>query len=223
MRTTTVIFRSSSREQAHLLRQVLADQGIMATVIDQVYHEGAPAAVQVLVFSDQAAQAHRVVRDFLDEWTSVEPDAVLEEAYTLEEEAGRKQMAWRACSQCGTDRLIKCPACGERRHAFPLADPPPYARASEPEEDDGWPVTLRLECPTCDEIFKPRDAGVCEQCGRPFEHAGAGAAAQAVGDIQPDSPWQVSHLLYILLAALLLGALGVYLYGTPNGVRPPLF
>jgi hypothetical protein len=219
--STTVIFRSGSREQAHLLCQALVEHGITARVIDEMYHEGVPGSTQVLVFEHQAEEASPIVEDFLANWVSVDPDAELEDEHSLEDHDGRTHMSWRACRQCGAPRPIICPSCGEQEKSFPLADPSPRrAGADSPD----LPPVLHLQCTICDEIFQPHDAGVCQHCGHTFEHSLPGNDETPPFSAPPDNtPWQLPQLLLLIILALCLGILALYLYGDPNWPRlPPL-
>jgi hypothetical protein len=77
--TTTVIFRTPNREQAHLLCQALVEHGITGRVFEHPSHEGALASARVVVFEEQAEDARPIVEDFLTQWVTVDPDAELEE------------------------------------------------------------------------------------------------------------------------------------------------
>jgi hypothetical protein len=186
-----VIYSAASTQQAHLLKGLLAEQGIAAWVVnDAIQFAGGDlplgwaAAARVVVGEENAIEARRLAEDF-DRQTAHEPtdddpaaDGVLDQWDD-----------WPVCPKCGERRSARCPACLASGTSFPLAD--------IQETADGQRVFLL--CKDCGDHFLPEWFRLCPRCGYDF---GGGI------EIDPPQPttWPTVGLRSVIVLALLLGA-----------------
>jgi hypothetical protein len=163
-----VIYSAQSAEDAHLLKNILAENGIEAHVMNTglgaVVGFDSPLAAQVAVAGKDVAEARRIAAEF-DEHKPIDT------AEAAETTATAARGDWPACPRCGTPRTAICPACRTEGSDFPSADRAPDAEPG----DASRPLLL---CPECDEPFTPGYLRRCGQCGHPFESAGDVDAAE---------------------------------------------
>lgn len=179
---TRVIYTAARSEQAHLLKNLLADAGIRAYVVNDALQQavgefppGWSSAARVVVPDDQAAVARRIAEEF-----DARSAAAMDEAGEISDEAepwGDEMPVWAACPACRRPRTAVCPICDTAGSDFAPGDAP-VGDGSKPERTK---PSLWI-CPTCDEPFEPRFLRRCEWCGHDF---GAGLEAPAEGDAEP--------------------------------------
>ncbi len=175
--TWIVIYRADNVQQAHLVRNLLEDHGIMAHVFNdrqidlghiaaQLSPEGAMnerhASTRVLVRPEDGPAAYELVADVdrnLNEGLSSP------ELAELEQEADRRDSTWPLCPGCRRPRHTSCPVCQTAGTSFPEAFHPD--RATEQSSSDAG-AALMVICPTCDEPFAPEFPARCEWCGHRF-------------------------------------------------------
>jgi predicted RNA-binding Zn-ribbon protein involved in translation (DUF1610 family) len=122
LRDPTEIYSAQSVVQAHLLKNLLADQGITAIVANQLLHGGAgidlvgtPTAAKVIVPAEDAATAREFALEF--------------DARNLEASVGfggepitEASAPWPTCPECGAKRTTRCPICETSGTDFIEAD-----------------------------------------------------------------------------------------------------
>ncbi len=191
-----VIYTARSAEDAYLLKNILADNGIDAQVVnDEVTSglglQGAFAAARVVVSAKDAAAARQIATDF-DRQEAADSPAEVAPA-TAPAPAGS---AWPTCPQCATRRTAVCPACHTEGTDFSPADVAPDV------ETDATSPPL-LICPECEEPFAPGYLHRCPQCGYQFEPE---------PDIEPEGlrdrllawAWVVGAISVVLVFAALI-------------------
>jgi putative signal transducing protein len=122
LRDPTEIYSAQSVVQAHLLKNLLADQGITAIVTNQMLHGGAgidligtPTAAKVVVAAEDAAAAREFALDFDDRtyeragWPGGDP-------------TGPDSSPWPTCPGCDAKRTTRCPICETSGTDFTEAD-----------------------------------------------------------------------------------------------------
>jgi hypothetical protein len=218
-------------QDAHLLCNLLADQGIEATVTNEKLQGGGidllgwPTLAGVVVKSKDAVDARRVALDF-DRKTG---EATMERTLLASREDS--DPPWPACPQCGALRSTRCPHCHTAGHEFQPADAgfgdslglpapmgaapccgpggctaPGAAGASDPSAAPPLVPPGMVICPTCDEPFVPQYAGRCEWCGHEFPD-GFEVPQPATGDpTAEEMNWRVAvaALAMVVLAAVVL-------------------
>lgn len=122
LRDPTEVYSAKSVVQAHLLKNLLADQGILAIVTNQVLHGGAgidlvgtPTAAKVVVAAEDAAAAREFALEF-DERTRGQAMMAAEE--TIDDHVS----PWPTCPECGARRTTRCPICHASGTDFSEAD-----------------------------------------------------------------------------------------------------
>ncbi len=169
----TVIYKARSAEDANLLKNILAENGIDAQVVTAASSAwagmgGIFAYAEVIVAEKDVAEARRIAAEF-DQHTAIDTSEEVESATTTAAPAD-----WPTCPRCATRRSAICPACRTQGNDFPPAD-------RMPEAGPGEALRPLLLCPECDEPFTPGYLHRCAQCGYQFEaaededHAEAGA------------------------------------------------
>ncbi|MHB8901182.1 MAG: putative signal transducing protein [Thermoguttaceae bacterium] len=188
------IYSAQSVVQAHLLKNLLAEQGITAIVSNQVLQGGSgidfvgmATAAKVVVAAEDALAAREL---------ALESEERLREFSAEDGEAGDEAPAWPVCPECGARRTTRCPICATSGTDFTEADRVFLGdlAADAPEEEcsgscsgscgDGAgrscesvsvpgdlaesDATL-LMCSVCDEPFVPEYPRHCEWCGHEFE------------------------------------------------------
>ena len=131
---TTVIYAGRTMQDAHLLRNLLADEGIQAVVINDLLQGGSgvdivgwPTAARVVVAEQDAPRARQIAVEFDRRAAAAaqENAAAKEnqpEADAAEEHVREPAADWPACPQCGARRMTRCPVCGTAGTQFPSAD-----------------------------------------------------------------------------------------------------
>jgi hypothetical protein len=171
------IYIAANSQQAHLLRNLLADAGIEAFVsndtLNSVHFEPmdwliraagapgfAPTAPKLVVHEEDAEEAREIV---LAAETQLLEGGSSPELVQLETETGEEQ-AWPLCPHCARARLATCPVCETSGTNFAPAFLPDEEEGQEPSNSRHAQVL----CNICDEPFVPRFPARCEWCGHRF-------------------------------------------------------
>ncbi|NLE36489.1 MAG: hypothetical protein GX621_00525 [Pirellulaceae bacterium] len=123
----TVIYVAGSAQQAHLLRNLLAEHGIQAAVINEMLERGSgvdyvgwSTLARVVVHRRDAVEARRIAMEHDAKGAQLaqerESDAGTSEA------AGTMPDAWPRCPECGEPRITRCPICRTTGIEFREAD-----------------------------------------------------------------------------------------------------
>lgn len=122
LRDPTEIYSAQSVVQAHLLKNLLADQGITAIVANQLLHGGSgvdligtPTAAKVVVASEDAVTAREFALEFDDRTREQSP-------WPAGEPIDEDDTAWPTCPQCRAKRTTRCPICETSGTDFTEAD-----------------------------------------------------------------------------------------------------
>jgi len=229
LRDPTEIYSAQSVVQAHLLKNLLADQGILAIVTNQLLHGGAgidlvgmPTAAKVVVAAEDAAAAREFALEF-DERTRGQAMIAAEE--TIDQHVS----PWPTCPECGAKRTTRCPICQTSGTNFAEADrgflselaatagtepescscsgscsshsvAEPHGHCDPDAGTGGEEAETMLMCSVCDEPFKPAHPKHCEWCGHEFED---GYVVERIVDTDEISGRAIA----------VVGALGVLLLG----------
>jgi hypothetical protein len=162
----TVIYTAANPLDAHELKNLLADEGIEAYVINDALQAvtgevplGWATAARVLVAQRDALRARTLAEAFDRQTVAArrEPRSEAATATTL--------MALALCPACGRPRTAVCPICETAGADFLSGDMPPAAEPAEGAEAAERETRL-LICPTCDEPFEPGYLRDCEWCGQ---------------------------------------------------------
>ncbi len=208
----TVIYRADHVQQAHLVKNLLEEHGIMAHVLDdrQINLGQIPANLgdhglslqrhsdtRVLVHQQDADAAYEVVasaqRNLTEGLSS--PDLA-----ALEEEADRDGRPWPLCPSCRRPRLTSCPVCQTTGTSFPAAFHPDYEQhAGAASESD----PLFVLCTTCDEAFSPEFPARCEWCGHRF------ADGWEMEPFEPSEPLDVNVRVVAAIVGVVLTVVGL--------------
>jgi hypothetical protein len=120
----TVIYVAGSMQQAHMLRNLLAEHGIQAAVINDALERGSGVdyigwntAARVVVHPRDAIEARRIALEHDDQGAKM-----AEEQYPCVEEAEAMPEDWPRCPECGAQRLTRCPVCKTTGTEFAEAD-----------------------------------------------------------------------------------------------------
>jgi hypothetical protein len=164
------IYIAANVQQAHLLRNLLAEAGIDSFVSNETLNGVhfvpsdwliraaggpgfAPTAPKLVVHEDDAEEAREIL---LEAESTLLAGGAAPELVQLEAETGEEQ-AWPICPHCARPRLATCPVCKTSGTDFPPAFLP------DDVEADG-----SVLCTICDEAFTPRFPARCEWCGHRF-------------------------------------------------------
>src|SRR5262245_60747790 len=120
----TVIYSAASTQQAYLLKGLLEQEGIAASVVNDAIQLaggelplGWTSAARVVVPEENAAAARALAVQF-DQETAHES--------TSDDLADGEPLAdwsdWPRCPNCNQRRSARCPVCGASRTDFLLAD-----------------------------------------------------------------------------------------------------
>jgi hypothetical protein len=208
--TPIVIYEAASVEQAHLLKNLLADEGIQAFVQSTASGEGPvdwPVAARVYVHENDARTAREIAMEF--DVTSAE--ATLTARY-YEDDGETSDEGWPRCPSCQRRRLTRCPVCETAGTDFAEGFFP-YG-SEDPDEDAadagagtiGTRETFLVICPVCDEPFAPRHPRRCEWCGYGFAD---GWETQTRPTFEP---LDLNPRVLVTIAGLLLTVLAMVLF-----------
>ena len=164
-----VIFRARQSHHAHLLRNVLANYGIEATVTgDTLLNAGGEfihaGGIPVVVRPADVKLAEHIANAFVRHVLQAEPNV------EWDDEVRPSWPDWPICPQCRARQTAVCCHCDERGDDFALAEW--QGPAAEPSE-------VLLVCPTCDDVFVPQFYRDCPWCGF---HFGTGLDPQNPGE-----------------------------------------
>ncbi|HEV2969509.1 MAG TPA: DUF2007 domain-containing protein [Pirellulales bacterium] len=179
-----VIYTAASLPQAHVLRNVLEELGIPASITNDTIQfavgdvpAGWPTSPRVVVDEQQAELARRVALEFdVAGRSSRLRDKGDDDS---DSSADRETIAWPMCPKCGRRRVAICPFCGSTGDDIPPADLS-YQALEEHADDEGDTAALRLDrqstgtqrnwllCPTCEEPFEAQYEHACRNCGHDF-------------------------------------------------------
>lgn len=202
-----VVYTAGNLPQAFFLKNLLAEYGVTAQVLNEATHTLAEspanyrALPQVAVRREDAEFAREVAEEFDGQLRR--GAAAVAAAKPTSSAPPHRWQEWAACPQCGELRPTLCPSCDTRGTDFPLAEFVPSQDQQRPiqliadgQESPEDPV--HLVCPICDEVFQPRFHRHCARCGHDF---GSGLEHRAV-DQEPDE--QLNRRAAALLGVLLV-------------------
>jgi hypothetical protein len=217
----TVIYSAADSLQARYLQNLLEQEGIPSTVINEpvagaafTYPLGWATAPRVLVPLEYAEVARSIALEY-DETirtaalTDFGDDALGDDASSEAKPAAN----WPVCPMCDTRRQTECPACGSGGDDFPLAQASAALLAgakdllTEQAASDERAIADRkrpwLLCPTCDEVFQPPYERRCA-CGHDFGE----------GREEPVAPTRdrVDRRFVWLLVGIVAAGIGALLY-----------
>ena len=225
----TVIYTARSMQEAHLLKNLLAERQIEAIVLNDaleggsgVQYVGWSTAARVAVDEEHAVVARQLAARFDHQQTLSDDNA---DEDILDE--------WPRCPECDARRSTRCPVCSTAGTEFPSVDmgfdwiPQPGDLATttgchcgpggctsgdpgpEPVSPDheAAPPTM-LTCTTCDEPFVPGYPRLCEWCGHDF---GNGFEVE-VSEGPPEPIGNRPVLVMIALGLLLSVLIGYFMF-----------
>lgn len=208
---TEVIFVARMPTQAHLLKNLLEQCGIEATVTGDVLQGvqgavpmGTPTAARVLVAAEHVEAARRLVNEF--ERRDREAASVGSDEWAANGAVTSAIDVAPHCPECNAPRAAVCPYCKTQSAEFPQAEPDPVL--DEAAEND---QPTMLICTTCDEPFESRSRYVryCQSCGHDF---GRGVIVrEAVSDRTDEMNPRVVAVL-IGLGVLVLGTVAYFAF-----------
>jgi hypothetical protein len=195
----TVIYSAANTQQAYLLRGLLEEQGITASVVNDALQVaggelplGWTTAPRVVVAESDAVQARALAEQF---------DHQTAHKLTVDDSPEAEPLAewldWPVCPQCGQRRSARCPVCGISRTDFPLAE----------VQDGAGEQQVLLKCEDCDDLIQPQWYRLCAACGYDF-----GNGIQ-VDDVSAQDI-ATSRSLVAIVIALAAGALALAAYFT---------
>jgi hypothetical protein len=156
----TVIYTAANPLEAHELKNLLADEGIEAYVINDALQAvtgevpmGWATAARVLVAEQYAVRARALAEEFDRQTVAARTDPRREAATPT-----TAAVSLALCPACDRPRTAVCPICETAGADFLSGDAPPSADPADSE-------TQLLICPTCDEPFEPGYLRRCEWCG----------------------------------------------------------
>lgn len=191
-----VIYTARTMQDAHLLKNLLADERIQAIVLNEVLPGGSgvegvgwATAARVVVAEKDALRARQIAVKF-DRKMASSPGKL--EGIELPEEPPVVLDEWPRCPECDAPRLTRCPVCGTAGTNFlpadsdfiglPELDEAAKASAACSCGPDGCtPATATRETShdeeeedhvppaTDDHEAEPRTTLMCPTCDEPFE------------------------------------------------------
>ena len=190
----TVVYAARTLQDAHQLRNLLADAGIHAIVTNESLQGGFGnflgwQGLTRVVVREEDARAGAGHRHGVRRSASRRRPVRTPPART----SCRRRISppWPKCPQCGAARTTRCPVCGEIGVDFPASDP------------DSTGVS-RLTCPTCHRSFAAEYRRRCEGCGREFED---GYDVGPPDGAARDEPLMNARIAVVLLTIVALLAL----------------
>jgi hypothetical protein len=193
--TPTVIYSAASTQQAYLLKGLLEEEGIAASVVNDAIQLGGgelplgwTAAARIVVAQQDAAQARALAEEF-DRRTSHDAD----DLDSMEAEPLTDWSDWPVCPHCGQRRSARCPVCDVSRTDFLLAE----------MQDPADFANVLLKCDDCDDLIRPQWYRRCAACGHDF---GDGIEPDSAGmneTAATERIWLVAALLVAATVALI--------------------
>lgn len=188
-----VIYTARTMQDAHLLKNLLADQRIQAIVLNEALPGGSggdlvgwATAARVVVAEKDAVRARQIAVKF-DRKMASSPGKL--EGVQLPQEPPIVLEHWPRCPECDAPRLTRCPICGTAGSHFPQADTgflglpesdeaarpsagcgcgpggcTPSGAAAEPVPDDAHRLATDEAEPEVPETML-----ICTTCDEPFE------------------------------------------------------
>lgn len=212
------IYIAATAEQAHILRNLLAEAGIAAFVTNDTLVDPAgwvpraaggpgfvPTLPTIVVHEDDAEEARELL---LEAEGSIGSGSMAIELTQLVDETG-EESHWPLCPHCSRPRLATCPVCQTSGTDFAEAFLP-----EEEQEQEGSAERRLVICPTCDEVFTPKYPARCEWCGHHFSDGYEPRASQPL----MTTPVVLQEfngraaLLILAMATLAAGILGWFSY-----------
>ena len=124
----TVIYAARTLQDAHLLKNLLTEAGIRASVTNDVLQGGSGVDVvgwrtlaRVVVAEEDAESARSFVRDF--EQRGLRLQAAGADIAPPSEAPPEELAGWPLCPECDKPRLAVCPICQTAGTELPRADP----------------------------------------------------------------------------------------------------
>ncbi|HLA86302.1 MAG TPA: DUF2007 domain-containing protein [Thermoguttaceae bacterium] len=125
----TVIYVAGTLEQAHLLKNRLAEQGIRADVTNETLQRGSgvdyigwQTAPRVIVDEKDADAARRIALEYDRRGVQRVTEDNEPAEGSPDDETEPVPEDWPQCPQCGAPRLTRCPICKTTGTDFPEAD-----------------------------------------------------------------------------------------------------
>lgn len=122
----TIVYTARTLQDAHLLRNLLAEQRIEAVVLNELLEGGSgvsyvgwQTAAQVVVAEEDAQRARQIAVRF-DRRQASSPGMVQGEP--LPHPPPTVPDRWPRCPECDAPRSTRCPVCGTTGSEFPPAD-----------------------------------------------------------------------------------------------------
>lgn len=216
-----VVYAAGTMQEAHVLKNLLEQEGIRAIVTNTVLEGGSgvdmlgwPTLARVAVNAENAVAAREIALEF-DRSVSSGAQADVDVA-TSEEAAGKRAEtavrsetlgeSWPRCPQCAAPRITKCPACGTAGTGFPPAD--------KTEEEPSEAVGRLLLCIECDEPFVPEYAHDCEWCGHEFPDGFRPAEAPEPDRLSPALITMAAITIVVVVGLLAYFAILVARFGS---------
>ena len=160
----TEIYTAATPLDAHELKNLLADEGIEALVVNDNLQAAAGevplgwvTAARVLVGDEHAARARTIAEQFDRQIVAARRDGRTANLESRETPA----VSHADCPRCGRPRTAVCPICQTAGAHFLSGDMPP-------SEEEAVGAPQLLICPICDEPFEPGYLPRCEWCGYDF-------------------------------------------------------
>lgn len=190
LRNPTLIYSAMSPQQAHLLKNLLADMGITATVTNEVLTGGSgvdlvglPTATKVLVAEEDAQAARRFAVEF-DERSALATEETEPPAH---EAPAHEAPVWPRCPECDARRSTRCPVCQTAGTDFAEADRDFLGSLGLPDSLDPsgqaqQPAPISCDCssPQCGgrEKLPSEISDAAEPAAQAVPGTSAGAASQ---------------------------------------------
>ncbi len=184
----TVIYHARTPQDAHLLRNLLAQQQIEAVVLGAALKAGLggdalgwAGSAQVAVAEDDAERARQIALEFDREAAASAASPTAEGPQPEAPVTAMLADAWPRCPECGAPRSTRCPICGTAGSDFSPADmgfvwipEPEDAGQGSPSCSCGpggcTPAAAETESTGTDQSQpeKPAELLMCPTCDEPF-------------------------------------------------------
>ena len=169
-RNLVTIYSAANTVQANILRNLLVDEGIDATVINETLSTGSAELVgwstepKVQVPKEDEQEARAIAKEWEKQITERGELSEIEKNMLAAE-----HLTWDGgkCTQCSEPRHAVCPDCEMAGNDFGVAEFEPaegYDDVAESSEDH----VTRLMCTVCDRSFEPQYVRHCTSCGYDF-------------------------------------------------------